>query len=55
MKTLKVGLCGAGNVGWAVLKTLIKCSQLLEIQGGVHFDLVQVGARRGKELSLIHI
>ena len=49
MKTLKVGLCGAGNVGGAVLKTLIKSSQLLEIQGGVHFDLVQVGARRGKE------
>ncbi|SUZ52941.1 uncharacterized protein METZ01_LOCUS5795 [marine metagenome] len=49
MKTLKVGLCGAGNVGGAVLKTLIKSSQLLEVQGGVHFDLVQVGARRGKE------
>ena len=49
MQTLKVGLCGAGNVGGAVLKTLIKSSQLLEIQGGVHFDLVQVGARRGKE------
>ena len=50
MKTLKVGLCGAGNVGGAVLKTLIKSSQLLEVQGGVHFDLVQVGARRGKEV-----
>ena len=49
MQTLKVGLCGAGNVGGAVLKTLIKSSQLLEVQGGVHFDLVQVGARRGKE------
>ena len=49
MKTLRVGLCGAGNVGGAVLKTLIKSSQLLEVQGGVHFDLVQVGARRGKE------
>lgn len=50
MKTLKVGLCGAGNVGGAVLKTLIKSSKLLEVQGGVHFDLVQVGARRGKEV-----
>ena len=49
MQTLKVGLCGAGNVGGAVLKTLIKSSQLLEVQGGVHFDLIQVGARRGKE------
>ena len=50
MKTLKVGLCGVGNVGGAVLKTLINSSQLLEVQGGVHFDLVQVGARRGKEV-----
>ena len=50
MKNLRVGLCGAGNVGGAVLKTLIKSSQLLEVQGGVHFDLVQVGARRGKEV-----
>jgi len=50
MQTLKVGLCGTGNVGGAVLKTLIKSSQLLEVQGGVHFDLVQVGARRGKEV-----
>ena len=50
MKTLRVGLCGVGNVGGAVLKTLIKSSKLLEVQGGVHFDLVQVGARRGKEV-----
>ena len=48
MKTLKVGLCGVGNVGGAVLKTLITSSQLLEAQGGVHFELEQVGARRGK-------
>ncbi|MCS5549275.1 MAG: homoserine dehydrogenase [SAR86 cluster bacterium] len=50
MQTLKVGLCGAGNVGGAVLRTLIQSSKLLEVQGGVHFDLVQVGARRGKEV-----
>ena len=48
MKTLKVGLCGVGNVGGAVLKTLITSSQLLEAQGGVHFELEQVGARKGK-------
>ena len=53
MKTLKVGLCGVGNVGGAVLKTLINSSQLLEVQGGVHFDLVQVGARRGRKLFLM--
>ena len=49
MKTLNVGLCGVGNVGRAVLNTLISSSKLLEVQGGVSFDLVQVGARKGKE------
>ena len=48
MKSLKIGLCGVGNVGGAVLKTLKSSSQLLEAQGGVRFDLVQVGARKGK-------
>ena len=48
MKSLKIGLCGVGNVGGAVLKTLKSSSQLLEVQGGVRFDLVQVGARKGK-------
>ena len=49
MKSLRVGLCGVGNVGRAVLRTLISSSRLLEVQGGVHFELEQVGARRGKE------
>ena len=48
MKSLRIGLCGVGNVGGAVLKTLKSSSQLLEVQGGVRFDLVQVGARKGK-------
>ena len=48
MKSLRIGLCGVGNVGGAVLKTLKSSSQLLEAQGGVHFDLVQVGVRKGK-------
>ena len=48
MKSLRIGLCGVGNVGGAVLKTLKSSSQLLEAQGGVRFDLVQVGARKGK-------
>ena len=42
MKTLKVGLCGVGNVGGAVLKTLINSSQLLEVQGGVHLSLIHI-------------
>ena len=48
MKSLRIGLCGVGNVGGAVLKTLKSSSQLLAAQGGVRFDLVQVGARKGK-------
>ena len=48
MKSLRIGLCGVGNVGGAVLKILKSSSQLLEAQGGVRFDLVQVGARKGK-------
>ena len=50
MKTLKVGLCGVGNVGRAVLSNLVTSKKLLEIQGGVHFDLVHVGARKGKKV-----
>jgi len=49
MKSLRVGLCGVGNVGRAVLKTLISSSKLIEVQGGVHFDIELVGARRGKK------
>ena len=49
MKSLRIGLCGVGNVGGAVLKKLTSSSELLKIQGGVEFDLVQVGARKGKK------
>ncbi|MEC7910613.1 MAG: homoserine dehydrogenase [Pseudomonadota bacterium] len=48
MKSLRVGLCGVGNVGGVVLKNLISSSSLLELQGGVRFELIQVGARKGK-------
>ena len=48
MKTLRVGLCGVGNVGGAVLKLLKESSDLLEQQGGFSFELVQVGARKGR-------
>ena len=47
MKTLRVGLCGVGNVGGAVLKLLKESSDLLEQQGGFSFELIQVGARKG--------
>ena len=48
MKTLRVGLCGVGNVGGAVLKLLKESSDLLELQGGFSFELIQVGARKGR-------
>ena len=48
MKTLRVGLCGVGNVGGAVLKLLKESSDLLEQQGGFSFELIQVGARKGR-------
>ena len=50
MKSLKIGLCGVGNVGGAVLKILTSSKDLVELQGGVNFELVQVGARKGKEV-----
>ena len=48
MKSLRVGLCGVGNVGGAVLKLLKESSDLLEQQGGFSFELIQVGARKGR-------
>ena len=50
MKALRVGLCGVGNVGGAVLKLLKESSSLLEQQGGFSFELVQVGARKGRSV-----
>ena len=50
MKALRVGLCGVGNVGGAVLKLLKESSSLLERQGGFSFELVQVGARKGRSV-----
>ena len=48
MKTIRDGLCGVGNVGGAVLKLLKESSDLLEQQGGFSFELIQVGARKGR-------
>ena len=48
MKTLKIGICGVGNVGGAVLDTLNKNPEIIQSQGGVHLEVVLVGARKGK-------
>ena len=48
MKSLKIGICGVGNVGGAVLDTLSKNPEIIQSQGGVHLEVVLVGARKGK-------
>ena len=48
MKTLKIGICGVGNVGGAVLDTLSKNPEIIQNQGGVKLEAILVGARKGK-------
>ena len=48
MELLRVGICGAGNVGGAVIKLIKESSDLLLQQGGVSVELIQVGARKGR-------
>ena len=48
MKALKIGVCGVGNVGGAVIENLISSPQIVESNGGVKIEITQVGARKGK-------
>ena len=48
MKSLKIGICGVGNVGGAVLDTLEKNPEIIQNQGGVKLEVMLVGARKGK-------
>ena len=48
MKSIKVGVCGVGNVGGAVLETLTSSPEIIENNGGVKINIIQVGARKGK-------
>ena len=48
MKSLKIGICGVGNVGGAVLDTLEKNPEIIQNQGGVKLEAILVGARKGK-------
>ena len=48
MKSIKVGVCGVGNVGGAVLENLSNSPEIVENNGGVNIDVIQVGARKGK-------
>ena len=48
MKALKIGVCGVGNVGGAVIENLTSSPQIVESNGGVKIEITQVGARKGK-------
>ena len=48
MKSIKIGVCGVGNVGGAVLESLVNSPDILERNGGVKIDVISVGARKGK-------
>ncbi len=48
MKSLKIGVCGVGNVGGAVLENLTDTPEIVASNGGVQIEIIQVGARKGK-------
>ena len=48
MKSLKIGVCGVGNVGGAVLENLTNTPEIVASNGGVQIEIIQVGARKGK-------
>ena len=48
MKSLKIGVCGVGNVGGAVLENLANTPEIVASNGGVQIEIIQVGARKGK-------
>ena len=52
MKTLKIGVCGVGNVGGAVLENLANSPDIVEENGGVRIEIIQVGARKGKSVAV---
>ena len=50
MKSLKIGVCGVGNVGGAVIENLIHSPDIVKNNGGVNIEIIQVGARKGKSV-----
>jgi len=48
MKNLRIGICGTGNVGRALLISLRDSKDLFEIQGKVNLEITMIGARKGK-------
>ena len=52
MKTLRIGLCGTGNVGYAFAETIIKSNPLIKKNYGIDISLSMIGARKGKVSGL---
>jgi homoserine dehydrogenase len=50
MKSLKIGVCGVGNVGGAVLDNITNAPDIVRDNGGVNIEVSQVGARKGKSV-----
>ena len=46
MKTLKIGICGWGNVATGLFKAIEKNSNLIQLNGGVNLNIDVIGARR---------
>jgi len=46
MKTLKIGICGWGNVATGLFKDIEKNSNLIQLNGGVNLTIDVIGARR---------
>ena len=46
MKTLKIGICGWGNVATGLFKAIEKNSNLIQLNGGVDLTIDVIGARR---------
>lgn len=46
MKTLKIGICGWGNVATGLFKAIEKNSNLIQLNGGVNLTIDVIGARR---------
>ena len=55
MKTLRIGLCGTGNVGYAFAETIIKSNPLIKKNYGIDISLSMIGARKGKVPGLENI
>ena len=48
MKTLKIALCGTGNVGSSFMDLVLKNKQKIKSNFDVDFNLLLIGSRKGE-------